>query len=106
VQIGLSIVAPKQRLQVARAAKLPGSFKVRREGGSRVRTANPKILRAEVRKLRNTQKALHNALRLLFELLEEYSPMWYQKHNNDQAKAALKRVERIRIEHYLEERVT
>jgi hypothetical protein len=60
--------------------------------------ANLKDLRAEVRKLGNTQKTLHNALRLLFELLEEYSPMWYQKHNHDQAKTALERVERIRIE--------
>jgi len=60
--------------------------------------ADPKQLRAEVRKLRNTQRTLHNALRLLFELLEEYSPMWYQKHNHDQAKKALERVKRIRIE--------
>ena len=63
-----------------------------------MRTANPKILCAEVRKLRNTQKTLHSALRLLFELLEEYSPLWYEKHNHDLAKVALKRVERIRIQ--------
>ena len=66
-------------------------------GGLRVQ-ADPKNLRAEVRKLRNTQKMLHNALRLFFELLEEYSPMWYQKYIHDQAKTTLQRVERIRIE--------
>jgi hypothetical protein len=77
----------------------PAVSKVRKVGGGpRMRMAKPKELRAEVRKLRNTQKTLHKALRLLFELLEEYSPMWYQKHNHDQAKTALERVELIRIE--------
>jgi hypothetical protein len=56
-----------------------------------VHMANHKTLRAEVRKLRNTQRMLHKALRLLFELLEEYSPMWYDKYHHDQAKAALER---------------
>jgi hypothetical protein len=70
--------------------RCPAVSKREREGGSRVRTANPKTLRAEVRKLRSTQRTLHNALRLLFELLEEYSPIWYPKHHQDQAKAALK----------------
>jgi hypothetical protein len=41
-----------------------------------VRTANPKTLRADVKKLRGNERRLHNVLRLLFELLEEYSPPW------------------------------
>ena len=49
---------------------------------------------AEVVKLRSTQKKLHEALRSLFELLELYSPIWYDKRFHDQAKAALKLVER------------
>jgi hypothetical protein len=51
--------------------------------------ANRRTLQAEVRKLKNTQKTLHRALRLLFELIEEYSPLWYEKRYHDQAKAAL-----------------
>jgi hypothetical protein len=58
-----------------------------------VRMANPKTLRAEIKKLRSTQRTLHKALRLLFELLEEYSPMWYQKQHHDQARAALRKLE-------------
>jgi len=56
-----------------------------------VRTANPKTLRADVKKLRGNERRLHNVLRLLFELLEEYSPPWYEKHHHDQAKVALKK---------------
>ena len=56
-------------------------------------TGNPKALQAEIRKLKNTQKTLHRTLRLLFELLEEYAPLWYEKRYHDQAKAALRRVE-------------
>jgi hypothetical protein len=90
-----SLVAPKQRHQAATMLPYPAVSKVRKVGGGpRVRMAKPKELRTEVRKLRNTQKTLHKALRLLFELLEEYSPMWYQRHYHNQARAALKRVER------------
>ena len=56
---------------------------------------NHGALRAEVRKLKNGQKRLHRALRLLFELLEEYSPLWYEKRYHDEAKGALRRVERF-----------
>ena len=56
-------------------------------------TANPKTLQAEIRKLKNTQRTLHRALGLLFDLLEEYAPLWYGKRYHDEAKAALKRVE-------------
>lgn len=48
---------------------------------------------AEVLKLKSTQRKLHEALSLLFELLELYSPIWYEKCFHDQAKAALKFVE-------------
>jgi hypothetical protein len=41
------------------------------------------ILRAE------RQKMLNDALRLLFDLLEEYSPLWYTKEHHDQADEAL-----------------
>jgi hypothetical protein len=49
---------------------------------------------AQVLKLRSTQEKLHEALSLLFELLELYSPIWYDKCFHDQAKVALKLVER------------
>jgi hypothetical protein len=67
---------------------------VRHIRGLKVSKADRRIPRDEVRKLMNTQKTLHNALKLLFELLEEYSPMWYQKRCHDQARAALKREKR------------
>jgi hypothetical protein len=43
----------------------------------------------ELQKAIETQNSLHDALKLLFELLEEYSPVWYKKHYHDQAKSAL-----------------
>jgi hypothetical protein len=91
--ISLADVASGQRPQVGTAATLSAVFSVERIGGSRVCTANPKTLRAEDRKLRGSERTLHNALRLLFELLEEYSPPWYEKHHHDQAKVALKKPE-------------
>jgi hypothetical protein len=48
---------------------------------------------AEIARLRNTQQNLHEALRMLFRLLEIYSPVWYDKRFHDQAKAALKSVD-------------
>ena len=35
------------------------------------------------------QNRLYDALKLLFELLETYSPPWYEKKYHDQAKSAL-----------------
>jgi hypothetical protein len=32
---------------------------------------------------------LNDALRLLFDLLEEYSPLWYTKDHHDQADVVL-----------------
>jgi len=32
---------------------------------------------------------LYAALRLLFDLLENYGPIWYTKHHHDKAKTAL-----------------
>jgi hypothetical protein len=43
----------------------------------------------ELQKAIETQNRLHDALKLLFELLEKYSPVWYEKHHHDQAKSAL-----------------
>ena len=45
---------------------------------------------AELQKAIETQQRLHDALKLLFELLERYSPLWYEKHHYDQAESALK----------------
>jgi hypothetical protein len=36
-----------------------------------------------------TQNRLHDALKLLFDLLEEYGPVWYKKHHHDEAESAL-----------------
>ena len=43
----------------------------------------------ELQKAIETQNRLHDVLKLLFELLEEYSPVWYEKHYHDQAESAL-----------------
>jgi hypothetical protein len=45
---------------------------------------NPEFLR-----LVETEYKLHGALKLLFELLEEYGPVWYEKKHHDQAQYAL-----------------
>ena len=45
---------------------------------------DPKLLR-----LLETEYQLHDALKLLFDLLEEYGPVWYQKRHHDQAQYAL-----------------
>jgi len=37
-----------------------------------------------------TQEKLYDALKLLFDLLETYAPVWYEKRYHDQAEAALK----------------
>lgn len=44
---------------------------------------------AEILRLQKRQKTLNDALRLLFDLLEEYSPLWYTKEHHDQAADAL-----------------
>lgn len=48
------------------------------------RETNPKLLR-----LVETEYKLHDALKLLFELLEKYGPVWYEKRHHDQALYAL-----------------
>lgn len=40
-------------------------------------------------RLLETEYQLHDALKLLFELLEEYGPVWYEKKHHDQAQHAL-----------------
>jgi hypothetical protein len=42
-----------------------------------------------LRKALETQNRLHDALKLLFELLEKYAPVWYEKKHHDQAESAL-----------------
>ena len=71
-------------------ATLSSSFKVLMSGGRRMRKPNRNTLLADIRKLRNNQRQLHNSLKLLFGLLEKYSPIWYPKHYHNRAKAALK----------------
>ena len=44
---------------------------------------------AEIIPLQRRQKMLNDALRLLFDLLEEYSPLWYTKEHHDQADVVL-----------------
>ena len=44
---------------------------------------------AEILPVQKRQKMLNDALRLLFDLLEEYSPLWYTKEHHDQADQAL-----------------
>jgi hypothetical protein len=44
---------------------------------------------AEILSLQKKLKRLNDALRLLFDLLEEYSPLWYTKEHHDQADEAL-----------------
>ena len=46
-------------------------------------TNHTEIIRAE------RQKMLNDALRLLFDLLEDYSPLWYTKEHHDQADVVL-----------------
>lgn len=48
------------------------------------RETAPKLLR-----LVETEYKLHDALKLLFELLEKYGPVWYEKKHHDQALYAL-----------------
>jgi hypothetical protein len=43
----------------------------------------------ELQKAIETQNRLRDELKLLFELLEEYSPVWYEKHYHDRAESAL-----------------
>jgi hypothetical protein len=44
---------------------------------------------AEIRRLQKRQETLNDALRFLFDLLEEYSPLWYTNEHHDQAADAL-----------------
>ena len=41
--------------------------------------------------IRGERQKMLNALRLLFDLLEDYSPLWYTKKHHDQADEALHR---------------
>jgi hypothetical protein len=48
------------------------------------RETDPKVSR-----LVETEYRLHDALKSLFELLEKYGPVWYEKKHHDQALYAL-----------------
>jgi hypothetical protein len=50
----------------------------------------PESLEHEVADLREKQKQLLSALRLLFDLLEEYAPSWYTEEHHTKALAALR----------------
>jgi hypothetical protein len=43
----------------------------------------------EFRRLVENEYKLYCALELLFELLEKYGPVWYEKKHHDQAERAL-----------------
>jgi len=45
---------------------------------------------AELLLLRENRNKLNEALKVLFDLLEEYAPLWYTKEHHDQAKAAMR----------------
>ena len=44
---------------------------------------------ARLRAAIKTETRLYAALKSLFDLLENYSPLWYTKHYHDKAKTAL-----------------
>lgn len=50
----------------------------------------PESLEHEVADLREKRKQLLSALRLLFDLLEEYAPSWYTEEHHTKALAALR----------------
>lgn len=45
--------------------------------------------KAEVLKLRRKEKQLREALKMLFDLLEEYAPTWYTEEHHENAGVAL-----------------
>ena len=53
------------------------------------RKNNPKALRVVETRGVDTEETLHKALQSLYELLEQYGPVWYQKKHHDQARIAL-----------------
>ena len=44
----------------------------------------------ELSQANETQNRLHHTLKLLFELLEAYSPLWYERYHHEQAERALR----------------
>jgi len=60
------------------------------EGGLQMADRHgPESLEHEVADLREKQKQLLSALRLLFDLLEQYAPSWYTEQHHTKALAAL-----------------
>ena len=62
--------------------------------GQTMRKKTATSMESELIKLRLSEKKLHEALCRLFELLERYSPVWYDERAHEQAKAALKHLRR------------
>jgi hypothetical protein len=57
---------------------------LRREGAER------RSRKTELQRIRENPKKLNEALKMLFDLLEEYAPLWYTKEHHDKAKAAMR----------------
>lgn len=47
------------------------------------------ILDIDIVRLRESQKQVREALETLFDLLEDYAPMWYKEEHHQQAQSAL-----------------
>jgi hypothetical protein len=45
--------------------------------------------RNDLSRVIETQNQLYTALKLVFDLLEDYSPLWYTKRYHDEAQSAL-----------------
>jgi hypothetical protein len=54
-----------------------------------LREAEHEILECEIAQLRENQREILYALKDLFDLLEEYAPMWYTEEHHRQAVSAL-----------------
>jgi hypothetical protein len=53
------------------------------------RRSAPKAPRVVGTQVVDTEETLYNALQLLYDLLENFGPVWYQKRHHDQARIAL-----------------
>jgi hypothetical protein len=56
----------------------------------KMRVASSPSQRVQLVSATEAQNQLYSALKSLFELLEKYSPLWYKKKYQEEAKAALR----------------
>jgi hypothetical protein len=49
----------------------------------------PRRERDDLSRVVENETRLYNALKLLFDLLEHYGPLWYTKRHHDEAESAL-----------------